>query len=131
MMATKEELLRRADTYAKRHGLAPGERSSPRSRLVVDRTWKSTDNLNMQIPGRVENGVVVFDGDASLPEGTRVVVFQLSPGEQATRTNKKRVELPLVKSGTPGSIHLTNERIQEILDEEDIAALKRSWNASS
>ena len=85
----------------------------------------------MQIPGRIEKGVVVLDEGASLPEGTRVVVFHFSPNEQATRTNKKRVELPLVKSGAPGSIHLTNERIQEILDKEDIAALKSSWNASS
>lgn len=99
--------------------------------LVVDRIRNSADNSDMQIPGRIENGVVVFDQDVALPEGTRVVVFQLSPGEQAAKTRKKRVELPLVKSGAPGSIHLTNERIQEILDEEDIAALKSTWNASS
>lgn len=98
---------------------------------VVDGYLKRTDNAGRQIPGRVENGVVVFEGDVSLPEGTRVVVFQLSPGEQASRASKKRVELPLVKSGEPGSIHLTNERIQEILDEEDIAALKGQWDAPS
>jgi hypothetical protein len=30
-----------------------------------------------------------------------------------------------------GSIHLTNERIHEILDEQDIARIKRSWDVPS
>jgi hypothetical protein len=83
------------------------------------------------ISGRVENGVVVFDGGATLPEGTRVVVSQLSPAEQQPQTSKTLVELPLVPSDEPGSIHLTNERIYEILDEEDIDAIKRQSNVSS
>ena len=84
----------------------------------------------MQIPGRVENGVVVFERGASFPDGTRVVVFELSP-VAGQRPRPKRVQLPLVTSGEPGSIHLTNERIHEILDAEDIAGMKRSWDVPS
>jgi hypothetical protein len=36
----------------------------------------------------------------------------------------KRIQLPLVRSDRPGSIHLTGERIAEILDQEDIASLR-------
>ncbi len=85
----------------------------------------------MQIPGHVENGVVVLDGGATLAEGTRVVVSQLSRVGQGPQPEKKSVELPLVSSGKPGSIHLTNERIHEILDEEDVATMKRTWDVPS
>jgi hypothetical protein len=81
----------------------------------------------MELTGRVEHGVVVLPSGVSLPEGAMVTVFY-----RATQTKSgKRVDFPLVSSGEPGTIHLTNERIQEILDEEDIAGLKRSWNAPS
>ena len=92
---------------------------------------KLHDNSDMDISGHVQNGVVVLDGGATLAEGTRVVVSQLSRDDQAPRPEKKRIELPLVASGEPGSIHLTNERIQEILDEEDIESLKRTWDVPS
>jgi hypothetical protein len=78
----------------------------------------------VQISGRVQNGVVVFDSDDALPEGTRVVVSSLSDTPQEPSAERKRVQLPLVTGGEPGSIELTNERIYEILDEEDIASLK-------
>jgi hypothetical protein len=38
---------------------------------------------------------------------------------------RKRVSFPLVRSTQPGSVHLTNERIAEILDEEDAAPPSR------
>ena len=85
----------------------------------------------MEIPGCVHNGVVVLDGGTTLPEGTRVVVSQLSPVDQERQPAKKPAELPLVSGGEPGSIHLTNERIHELLDEEDIEAIKRSWDVPS
>ena len=79
----------------------------------------------MEIPGHVQNGVVVLDGPMSLPEGAAVtVVVRSSPVTHFSR-NPKRVEFPLVRSTAPGSIDLTNERIAEILEEEDIDALKR------
>jgi hypothetical protein len=75
----------------------------------------------MGIPGRVRNGVVVPAGHAVLPEGARVtvlcdkVLIRRKPGK------KKRVRLPLVDSKNPGSVRLTNERVAEILDQEDVA----------
>lgn len=75
----------------------------------------------MEIPGRVQDGVVVLEGGVVLPEGTAVTVscdwvrIWRKPG------NKKRVKLPLIDSKHPGTLHLTGERIAEILDEEDAA----------
>lgn len=66
-----------------------------------------------------------------MPEGVAVrVVF---PSEPVIRVSpiRKRVQLPLVTGGEPGSIPLTNERIYEILDEEDIASLKGIGDASA
>lgn len=80
----------------------------------------------MEIPGRVQNGVVVLDGSVSLPEGAAVTVtLRTKPVIRAAK-KQKRVEFPLVPSSAPGSVHLTNQRIHEILDEEDIEALKRT-----
>jgi hypothetical protein len=76
----------------------------------------------MEILGHVCNGVVVLDGGAVLPEGTPVTVScNLEPASPPA-SEKKRVQLPLVRTGEPGSLVLTNERIAEILDEEDVAS---------
>ncbi|MEO8495225.1 MAG: hypothetical protein ABI614_09155 [Planctomycetota bacterium] len=83
----------------------------------------------MEIQGHVQNGVVVFDEAVTLPEGAAVTVTLRDRPVIRIAKNKKRVEFPLVPSNAPGTLHLTNERIYEILDEEDIEALKRSWNA--
>jgi hypothetical protein len=37
----------------------------------LDRPYGTIDNDGMLLPGRVKNGVVQFEGGASLPEGTR------------------------------------------------------------
>ena len=71
------------------------------------------------------------NADHPLPEGTAVTVScKLEPAAQPA-LEKKRVEFPLVRTGTPGTWNLTNERIAEILDEEDIAAMKGIWNVPS
>jgi hypothetical protein len=81
----------------------------------------------MELKGIVQNGVIVLSGDVSLPEGMPVTVScNLEPGPLPPPREKKRVQLPLVHSGEPGSINLTNERIAEIFEEEEIAALLRS-----
>ena len=72
----------------------------------------------MVVRGHVENGVVVLDGGPPLPEGAAVTVTYpaaVAPPAAA----KKRVDFPLVRSARPGTIDLTNERIGEILDDED------------
>ena len=74
----------------------------------------------MVVLGRVRNGVVVLEGNANLPEGAVVTVScgEL-PAKQAN--GRGRVEVPLVKTGRPGSVQLSGGRIAEILDQEDAA----------
>ena len=83
----------------------------------------------MELSGRIQNGVVVLDDPLALPEGVTVTI-RSNPVIRVAK-NQKRVEFPLIRSASPGSEHLTNERIQQILEEEDIAALKNLWNEPS
>ena len=75
----------------------------------------------MKIPGRVRNGVVVFEKGASLPEGAAVVVVYPAASPESQPPQQKRVQFPLVRSAQPGSIDLTNDRIAENLDDQDPA----------
>jgi hypothetical protein len=76
----------------------------------------------MNLPGRLQNGVVVLEGPVTLPEGTPVFVSERTPPVIHTAKDPKPVVLPLVPSDSPGSIDLTNERIAEILDQEDASS---------
>ena len=76
----------------------------------------------MEVPGRVQNGVVVLDDSTLLPEGAAVMVTFRAKPEIRVAKNQRRVEFPLVPSSAPGSVHLTNEMIAEILDEEDASS---------
>ncbi len=75
----------------------------------------------MTILGRVQNGVIILEGDAALPEGTAVVVSYATVPPKAT-AGKPRIKLPLVRTGEPGTVHLTNQQIADILDDEDAAS---------
>ena len=75
----------------------------------------------MKLSGRLQNGVVVFDEALSLPDGTQVTVVVGSDLVIRRAQNRKRVEFPLVPSSAPGSVHLTNEMIGQILDDQDAA----------
>lgn len=83
---------------------------------------KAPDNSNMILPGRVQNGVVVLDGEAALPEGAAVSVCFPAAIGASPAIEKRRIEVPLVRTGQPGSVRLSGERIAEILDEEDATA---------
>lgn len=76
----------------------------------------------MKLSGRIQNGVVVFDEAPSLPDGTEVLVVVDSQLAIRRNQNRKRIEFPLVPSADPGSVHLTNELIGQILDGEDAAS---------
>ena len=93
--------------------------------LVLDLGSISLDNSNMEISGRVQNGVIVLDGPISLPEGAVVTVVVGSRPRIHVSMNPKRVEFPLIRSSAPGTLHLSNERIAELMDEEDIDLLSR------
>src|SRR5205814_1358491 len=80
-----------------------------RSRL--DFNPSEADNSTMELNGLVQNGVIVLSGGASLPEGTPVTVSCSLEAGSPPPSEKKRVQLPLVRTGEPGSMHLTNERI--------------------
>jgi len=89
--------------------------------MILDFSATKPENGDMVIAGHVHNGVVVLDGNVALPEGAAVTV-SLSPHKATTSTNgNQRVEVPLVRTGQPGSVDLTGQRIAEILDEEDAA----------
>lgn len=85
----------------------------------------------MEILGRIQNGLVVLDGNSLLPEGAVVCVTYPAPGVPTPPLEKKRVEFPLVRDGTPGTWNITNDQIAEIFDEEDSAGLKGQWNVPS
>jgi hypothetical protein len=85
----------------------------------------------MEISGHVQNGVVVLDGDVSLPEGAAVTVTLRDGPMIHISPVRVPVQLPLVKSDQPGTLELTNDRIAEILEVEDIDALKAQWNVPS
>jgi hypothetical protein len=76
----------------------------------------------MQIPGRVQNGVVVLEGPMTLPEGTPVFVSERTVPVVHSAKHQKAVVLPLVPSDEPGSIDLSSDRIAEILDQEDASS---------
>jgi hypothetical protein len=69
----------------------------------------------MEIPGRVKNGVVILEDETMLADGTPVTVVYPRVRIRRKPGKKKRVKFPLVRSEHPGSLHLTNERIAEIL----------------
>lgn len=76
----------------------------------------------MEVVGRVQNGVVVLEGGVSLPEGAAVRVLCGAAPAIHVSPIRKPVKLPLVRSSVPGSVHLTNEMIGEILDEQDASS---------
>ena len=80
----------------------------------------------MVIPGRVRNGVVVLEGGPALPEGIAVTVScDLAP-EVETAQRKRRVDVPLVPSRNPGTLHLTAKRVAEFLEEDDLSSTQRA-----
>jgi len=75
--------------------------------------------MGIVVVGRVRNGVVVLDGDSSLPEGAVVTISYGEPPAKQATVGSTRIQVPLVRTGQPGSVHLTGERIAEILDNDD------------
>ena len=88
----------------------------------LDCAGGATENGGMEIQGRVQNGLVVLDGGVSLPEGVCVSVLYPVPSRAKPVDAKRRIQLPLVHCDQPGSVHLTGQRIADILDAEDASA---------
>ena len=76
----------------------------------------------MEIRGRIHNGVVVLQGELSLPEGTMVIVAYPGAPSAEPPENGRRVALPLVRSDRPGTRRLTAEHVAEFLGEGEASA---------
>jgi len=76
----------------------------------------------MQIPGRIQGGVVVLEGGTSLPEGTSVIVFCNAAKHHAAAAQSARIQVPLVHTNRPGAVELTGERIAELMDDDDVSS---------
>ncbi len=77
----------------------------------------------MTLTGHIQNGAVVLDGSPVLPEGVLVTVS--IPTTMPARPDTRRVQIPLVRTGEPGSLNLTNERLAAHLEDDDIAFARR------
>lgn len=76
----------------------------------------------VEVPGRIEKGVVVLEGPTTLPEGARVCVsYPASPRIHAAAVQRP-VVLPIFAYEGPPDLDLTNDRIAEILDRDDASA---------
>jgi hypothetical protein len=75
----------------------------------------------MELLGHVRNGVVVLEGNPELPEGAAVMVYYPGPATAGPSVGIRRIQVPLVRTGEPGTVNLTGERIGQILDEDDAA----------
>jgi hypothetical protein len=78
--------------------------------------------VNMEIRGRVHNGGVVLEGEPHLPEGAVVTVSYPNAAVAATVGSGERVQFPLVPSDKPGTLDLTNDRIAELWENDDVSA---------
>jgi hypothetical protein len=76
----------------------------------------------MDVPGRVENGVVVLEGGMKLPEGSQVLVSLRSKPNVRVAPAQRAVQLPIFDYDGPPDIDLTNDHIAEILTREDASA---------
>lgn len=65
------------------------------------------EDEGMEIPGRVQNGVVLLEGAPALPVGAHVTVCYHGSIVSRPEPNKRRIEVPLVRTGQPGSVTLT------------------------
>ena len=75
----------------------------------------------MEIQGRVQNGVVILEGKPQLPEGLVLTVSLPDPPPAEPPAPRQRVSFPLIRTGRPGSLRLTAERVAEILEDEDLS----------
>src|SRR5437660_1155114 len=89
----------------------------------LDCPSQPVDNDRMRIPGRVHDGVVVSNGGPACSEGTPVTVLCDVAPVFLTPRKKTRVKFPLVHPKNPGILHLTGQRIAEILDQEEATLL--------
>ena len=90
--------------------------------MELDSRGWAGQNTFMELLGRVQNGVIVLEGEPSLPEGALVTVLYSGVPTPQQPGTRRPVQLPLVRSDKPGSRRLTADRLAEILDDDDVPA---------
>jgi hypothetical protein len=91
------------------------------TKATLDFAMRTVNNDAMEIPGRIQNGVVVLEGGRTLPEGMPVTVSCPLSTAVVSGQPKRRVAFPLVPSKHPGSLRLTADRVAELLEEDDVS----------
>jgi hypothetical protein len=76
----------------------------------------------MQIPGHLRDGVVVLERDPGLPNGTEVSVSVPPVVNEKLAQTAQRLVFPLIPGAIANGVVLTNQRIAELLDEEDASS---------
>jgi len=74
----------------------------------------------MRIRGRICDGKIVLEGQQVLPDGTDVIVEVCETSKSTPQP--RPVQFPLFRSKNPGSLKLSNQRIAEILEDEELSA---------
>jgi hypothetical protein len=72
----------------------------------------------MEIRGRVQNRVVVLEGESTLPEGMEVSVVPRGSPVIRVAKHQRRVVLPLVPSEKPDSMRTGPELLEELVREQ-------------
>ena len=74
----------------------------------------------MKLRGRIHDGKIVLDGRPVLPDGA-VVIVEIRESEVGTCAAPE-IQFPLFHSKNPGSLNLSNQRIAEILEDEELSS---------
>lgn len=75
----------------------------------------------MELTGRIENGVVVLHGACILPEGAEVTVLYRPSAKMPEGKDNCRIQFPLVRTGEPRTVDLTNAQIEDLLSADDVS----------
>ena len=94
--------------------------SSIRQSVSLVSNQRDCYDLRMRLRGQIRNGKIVLEGHDVLPDGAEVVVDVRESAPQGNRSDK--VQFPLFHSKNPGSLDLSNQRIAEILEDEELSA---------
>ncbi len=95
------------------------------ARFAPETNSRATNNDRMVIPGRVHNGVVVLEGELALPEGATVSVTYPASPKAKPAVEKRRIEVPLVRTGQHGTVDLTGGRVAGLMNVTAITAFEK------
>jgi hypothetical protein len=77
---------------------------------------------SMEIFCRVQNGVVILEGEPQLPEGAVVCVSYPVARDPRQPDTGERVKFPLFPSARPGTLPLTADRTADLWRDDDVSS---------